>query len=138
MMNAQVVVMETHPMLFVVMATWLVYNILLLPTCLSYSDWDDRDQYHYETHYEVNKENITLEVPSLKKRQIKRVRNFFLMSDWTGREANRALKISFLFNMLFITMMGESSKFPKSWALEIQIFKLAGYLQKIIIQCLNG
>ena len=31
------------------------------------------------------------------------------------------------------TYMGESSKFPKSWTFENQIFKLAGWLQKWII-----
>ena len=33
--------------------------------------------------------------------------------------------------------MGENSKFPKSWTLEIQIFKLAWCLQKRIISCLK-
>ena len=33
--------------------------------------------------------------------------------------------------------MGESSKFPKSETLEIQILKLAGCLQKLIYSCLN-
>ena len=31
------------------------------------------------------------------------------------------------------TLIGESSKFPKSWTSEIQIFKLPGYLKKLII-----
>ena len=35
-------------------------------------------------------------------------------------------------------LMGESSKFPKSWTLEKQIFKLAGCLQKSISSHLNG
>ena len=34
--------------------------------------------------------------------------------------------------------MVECSKFPKSVTLEIQIFKLAGCLQKLIISCLNS
>ena len=34
--------------------------------------------------------------------------------------------------------MGESSKCPKSWTLEIKNLKLAGCLQKLIIACLNG
>ena len=34
--------------------------------------------------------------------------------------------------------MGESSKFPKSWTLEIQIFKLTGCLHKLIISYLSG
>ena len=33
--------------------------------------------------------------------------------------------------------MGESSKFPKSWTLEIQILKLVEQLQKWIISSLN-
>ena len=38
----------------------------------------------------------------------------------------------------WVNYMGESSKFPKSWTLEIQILKLAGCLQKWIISSLNN
>ena len=38
---------------------------------------------------------------------------------------------------LLMEYMGESSKFPKSRTVEIQILKLAGGLQKCIISSLN-
>ena len=44
----------------------------------------------------------------------------------------------FIIYYLFYIIMGESSKFPKSLTLEIQMFKLAGCLQKLIVPCLNA
>ena len=49
----------------------------------------------------------------------------------------REYSVVYSFNEVQCKIMGESSKFSKSCILEIQIFKLAGCLQKWIISCLN-
>ena len=41
-------------------------------------------------------------------------------------------------HLLIVIYMGESSKFPKSWTLEILIFKHMGCLQKLLISGLSG
>ena len=58
----------------------------------------------------------------------------FFWAPWTCYNF-RNKTLTFLRSILFLK--GETSKFPKSWTLEIKILKLAGCIQKWIISSLN-